>query len=404
MRWRPSLGLFTLAALASAPAHATFYPFYSSAAHQRNPQPVEVTANPSVSAASPQVISAAPALQRALPANVVPTRYYAPAYGAPVPASDAAAPVASAPGYVAPAYPAAASVAAPAVIAPPVYAPPAYTPPPPAPAPAVVASPYAAPAYAYSNSPAPAARRTRDQFYVGIEGYYDRYQERAPSLIEDGGFGSITYGYTHGFDSHWFAGIDGRGSYGQSIYKSISGTIAAIPAYELDQRLTGGYDFVGSSGIHLRPFIGLGARYYSEEAKGEVTNSSPPRVGYDRRITQLYLPIGMGIANRLGSYSLQSSFEFDPLLWGYVESRFQNLGAPQASNHQSKGFGLRGEMLLGDVDAQGMGWQFGPFLRYWNIEDSKVADCDGPVAGNGFCLLEPQNNRLQTGLTARFLF
>lgn len=364
--------VFALALTASGAAHAEFYPFYSSAAHQRSAAP-------------------APALQP-LPPGVVAPRYYAPAYGAPAPAPITTPPVVAA----APASPIAPS--------------PRFTPvenngaaiaPPPMPSPAPPPSAYAVSA----NGPiaAPSTPR-RDRFYVGVEGYYDRYKEPVVDLVEEGGYGSITYGYMHDFSPTWFAGLEGRASYGQSSYRSISGEIAAIPALEFDQRIRGGYDFAYSRDFHLRPFLGIAARYYSEEGKGEVTNSTPPRFGYDRRITQIYLPIGLDVENQLGGYSLHSSFEVDPLLWGYVESRFQNLGAPQASNHQARGYGLRGEMLLGNVNAYGTGWQFGPFIRYWDIDDSKNAECDGPVAGPGFCIIEPKNTRLQAGLTARFLF
>ncbi|MFM9890022.1 MAG: hypothetical protein ACKVOE_05160 [Rickettsiales bacterium] len=376
MRVRSLSLTFVFALAAIGPAHAEFYPFYSSAAHQR-------------------ATAATPALQP-LPPTVVAPRYYAPAYGAAVPAT------------IAPPSPAVTAAPSPAVIAPPVYtsapvaypapytAAPTYTPP------ASYPTPYAAPApaaEAKSSNP-----RRSNRFYVGVEGYYDRYKEPVVDLVEDGGFGSITYGYTHDFTPQWFAGLEGRASYGQSSYKSISGSIAAIPAFEFDQRIRGGYDFAYSPSFHLKPFIGIAARYYSEGGKGEVSNSSPPRFGYDRRITQIYLPIGVDLENRFAGYSIQSSFEVDPLLWGYVESRFQNLGAPQASNHQTSGYGLRGEVLLGNVDTYGTGWQFGPFVRYWDIDDSKTAECDGPVAGPGFCVLEPANTRLQAGLTARFLF
>ncbi len=408
--------LAVLIAASAGGAHAQYYPYYAGNATQRSaPQP--------------------------LPASVVPQRYYAPTYGnaAPVPVSAAstAAPVqniayaAPQPAMIAPPPPAAyiapapsyapatpvAAVPQPAVAnAAPIYAntAPAYT----------YAAAQPAPTYNYatngyqppaSTSPfnsyavaAPAQYRA-NRFYIGVHGYYDRYQEDSVDLENNGLYGGLDYGYTHYFTPNWFGGLQGRASYGQTDYKSISGEIARIPGYELDNRLLVGYDVNYASGTaknrHFKPYLGLGVRYYSEGGKGEVTNSSPPAAGYDRRITQLYMPVGFNYDFTAWGYDMSPSFEVDPLLYGYVQSRFQNIaGGQQASNIQHSGGGLRMAWLVGKQDDAGRGWQAGPFVNYWDMNDSELADCNGPVAGVGKCLVEPDNTRLQAGVTARLMF
>jgi hypothetical protein len=58
--------------------------------------------------------------------------------------------------------------------------------------------------------------------------------------------------------------------------------------------------------------------------------------------------------------------------------------------------------MMGQRYPNGMGWQFGPFLRYWNIPNSEF-DTNGAFAP-GVGAIEPKNTRLQVGAKLKFLF
>src|SRR6266852_9336325 len=71
------------------------------------------------------------------------------------------------------------------------------------------------------------------------------------------------------------------------------------------------------------------------------------------------------------------------------------------TNKQTHGYGLRGTLLA----ETGTPWgriAFGPFVRYWNIGESKpafVTFAGVPVEG-----FEPHNKTLEAGATLRFHF
>jgi hypothetical protein len=337
--------------------------------------------------------------QQRLPASVVPRRYYrnAPSttpYAAPVTHAAAvpaytpppSTPYASsgnglaplpaysapAPAYTAPAYPAPTTYSAPMAQAPGTYVartPQAYTPP-------------------------PRTATPDDSFTLGIEGYYDNYQEELVSLDSTGYFGGITASYEHSFNPDWYAAAELRAAYGSNDYESISGTIDGIPEWEVETRLLAGYTPRYYQQRPLRLYTGLGTRYFSDELKGEVTNLG--FAGYDRRIFQVYLPIGFTYQFAAYGLNFAPTIEYDKLLWGNVSSRLGTLGGPYRNieNEQTEGYGLRGELMMSQMDASGRGWQFGPFFRYWDIPDS---DVDG-----GF--IEPKNTRLQAGANVKYLF
>ena len=325
---------------------------------------------------------------RTLPESVVPARYYTDTTLAP-----------------------AAVEAAPAVIAPlptpirntPVEQPIAYV----APAPAYVAAPIA-PAYVPNNTPVndvvrvepsyaptPAPQRNgKNRFSLGIEGYYDEYQEDSVALTDTGMFGGINASYTHYFRDDWYGEIDLRAAYGSTDYESISGTIDDINQWETDSRILAGYDSTTQGGgQRIKAYLGLGNRYFVDELKGKT--ASLGGLGYDRRIYQLYLPIGVTYAFPAYGLTFTPNFEFDKLLWGNVSSRLGTIpGFQNIENEQTEGYGLRAEFMVGQTNENGRGWQFGPFVRYWDIPDSKV--------DAGF--IEPENTRLQAGAKLKVLF
>ncbi len=300
------------------------------------------------------------------------------------------------PAYTAPAAP------QPAVIAPPAAnayaAAPAATPayaPPPAPVAAPIArAPYTSPAYTYASQPAYRA----NSYSVGVEGYWDRYREDIASLESNSGYGALDLGWEHHYSPNWFSRTELRGGYGREDYKSISGSLDGTDQWEFDGRLLAGYDQSTGNGGHIKPYLGLDARYYRDEGKGGVTSLGFN--AYDRRIFQLMLPVGVTYDIPTGrGFHFLPTIEGGPLLYGNVSTRLENIpGYSQLENHQGSGYEVRGDFMLNDLDDAGRGLEFGPFVRYFHMEDSGT---DTIPAGT---FIEPKNSRLQLGAKMDYKF
>jgi len=233
-------------------------------------------------------------------------------------------------------------------------------------------------------------------YSVGVEGFRDVYNEPAATVDEHSNYGSVTAGYMW-TSRNYFTAIDARYSKGTSDYKSDSGTDNGTPQTETDTRLRFGTILPGN-GNTLEPYIGLGWRWFFDNGKGRFAyiNGSPNAFAYDRRINQLYLPIGITDHFASGSWMFSWTAEIDPLLYGIVKSRLAEGGDPaerNAVNHQTSGVGGRGEFMVGRKMGQ-CTVEAGPFIRYWNIRDSDIQEGG----------LEPQNNRMQYGVAMKILY
>lgn len=366
--------------------------------------------------AAPAPKPAAPPIHYAAPAPApMPAPTYAPApVAAPAPI---AAPVST--GFIAP---------APVLAASPAPAPITYAPPPPAmaaapvtvpAAPPVSGSPYTATPpssiyYAPAAAPAPYPDSTAEigtapayaaqssvspaEWRIGIEGFYDHYEE--PDLMEtDSYYGSLTASVDYINARDLYLGLDGRASYGEADYESNgTGTADGIAEQEYELRGKIGYSLM-NQGSGWIPYTGLAMRYYMMDGDGEI--SSTGAAFYDRNIFQVYMPFGAQFAGRSGSWRIRSFLEADLLLYGNVESKLGAIpGFEDANNRQEfgKGGGVRGELMFGQDMAHGGGYEFGPFFRYWSVDDSET---DSQAAGT---FLEPENDRIQVGAALRYKF
>ena len=235
-----------------------------------------------------------------------------------------------------------------------------------------------------------------EQFSIGIQAYRDTYDEPDLNVKTSTDFYGATASYTNRDNAHYFWTVEGKIARGEASYDSPSGILNSIPEYEGDIRLTYGKDFPLENGW-ISPYIGLGTRIYRMQGKGLVTDLG--FWAYDRRIDQLYLPIGATWRSLLGWWTISSTLEVDPLLFGQVNSRLTNGGGPNVVNKQSafSGYGIRGEMMIG-IPTKAQTIEFGPFFRYWNVRDSKIE------VWPPWAYYEPYNERLQYGLEARILF
>jgi hypothetical protein len=234
------------------------------------------------------------------------------------------------------------------------------------------------------------------QMSLGVEGFYDNYKEPDPgvSVDTDAMYGSLTAGYAWGHDT--IAAVDARGSYGEADYSSVSGTSENDPQFELEARARIGARESFMDGA-VMPYIGIGGRAYYDHSEGTVTTLG--YIGYDRKITQLYIPIGLDMSFPSGPWTIKPTLEYDQLIYGRVESDLGSIpGYSNITNEQHKGYGLRASVMFAHQWGRRI-WEIGPFVRYWDIPESDVtAD-----AANRFWV-EPDNQRLQAGLTLKVLF
>lgn len=243
---------------------------------------------------------------------------------------------------------------------------------------------------------------------VGAEGFYDDYKESQGNVDDHTNYGSFTAGYTRDFGNYFFS-ANGRVSYGTDNYSSDTGSSSGAPQWETEGRLRGGVTLHMNGGDTLSPYAGVGVRWFTDEGKDIVTTTG--FTGYDRRITQYYIPIGAtythSLRNSLGEgWTISPNLEVDPVPYGSVSSRLGSLGPPfeNVVNNQHSGFGVRSEVMLGEYTGAGFTWQAGPFVRYWYFPDSDASACGAPFLPAGDCGIEPKNTRIQAGLAVRVLW
>jgi hypothetical protein len=247
---------------------------------------------------------------------------------------------------------------------------------------------------------------SKDHFGFGVEGFHDEYKEPSLDLTDKTNYGSVTAYYSREISKKTFFSLDGRASYGKDDYSSPSGTLSGTPQIEFDIRGRFGRTYPLWGG-DISPYTGLGLRYFLDEGKGYV--SSLGAQAYDRRIMQLYIPIGASFNFMTNSgWSITPQAEGDIMFFGTVDSRLTNvIGGgflDPAYNDQRLGFGFRSELMFG----KSMGSysiQAGPFLRYWTVNKSNSTEYFDAVTNLPVgAVYEPKNNRTQVGVAVRVLW
>lgn len=267
-----------------------------------------------------------------------------------------------------------------------------------APAPVAQVAPVRPPA-PLSPAPAPATARSAaiagccvDVWHFGVEGFWDRYQEESLYLRNHAYYGSLFAQYTHYWQSPWFTTLSGRGSYGDNDYKSPDGVKRGIAQWEFEGRITGGRRFAISPSWSISPYIGIGARYFHDDASGLITSGNAAL--YDRDIFQVYAPVGFTTEVSAYGWRFLPSAEYGHLLYGQVDSSLGDVpGYYDVTNHQHSGYELRADLLVSPDSSGRSPWLFGPFIRYWHFNNS-----DEATAPDGRRWVEPDNNRIQAGV------
>jgi len=189
---------------------------------------------------------------------------------------------------------------------------------------------------------------------------------------------------------------EGRLSYGWVDY-SNSGTMDDIDDYIWELRGLGGYDFSVLKASILTPYIGIGYRYLNDDMSGRV--SSTGAYGYERESNYIYSPIGVRFITDLkNGWSFGAMAEYDIFWWGKQISHLSDVdpGYNDPKNRQTRGYGLRGSVEL-QKKVKKVDFAIEPFIRYWNIKESKHTDWTwyGVKIGEVY---EPKNHSTEYGI------
>jgi outer membrane protein W len=211
----------------------------------------------------------------------------------------------------------------------------------------------------------------------------------------------VEYLGTYAFQNDWF--VLGQIDYSNGPVKySGTGTASGIPQYYVNLKAALGRDFAFSSFV-LSPYIGIGYRYLDQALGGTVTSTGA--LGYDRRSTYNYIPIGVThrFAVNDNKAKLETTLEYNYLISG---NQYSGLAAvnPYLSNQnnaQNSGYGINLTILYKQDQ-----WGFGPYYKYWNIADSQTNINRGLAAGipYAYTTKEPANTTNEFGLKLTYSF
>jgi hypothetical protein len=241
---------------------------------------------------------------------------------------------------------------------------------------------------------------TRRGWEVG--GQVSKYRYEEPAFPGFGGMnlkgnrGGIVGAYNFTNAAHVYSRIDGRVSYGSLKYEG-SGTLEEVPDWSVEVRAVVGKDFLVGDNVALSPYIGLGYRYLYNDLRGYSVVGNSIYVGYRRYSNYVYVPLGLTARFRTGErWVVAPTVEYDAFLGGrqYSQLTDTGIGYSDASNTQKHGYGYRAYLML-----ENGRWAFGPWLQYWNIEDS-----DSVPIGLGRVAMEPANWTREYGVELRYRF
>ena len=250
---------------------------------------------------------------------------------------------------------------------------------------------------------------TAPGFDAGFLFSHYRYQEHLVPNTEFMHQTGLKYGFsidgTAVFPQEFFLTGDVHMSFGQNDYWSApSGKISNFASDVMgDARLLGGKDFVYGDtpnavlSFDISPYTGIGFRDL-------YNDSSKISGGYRRNSEYFYVPLGLTNRFRISSDArIAFNGEYDLLLLGRQTSYLNDatITAPNAVNDQNHGYGVRGSVMY-----ERRRWAVGPFVDYWNINQSNVTYYEGYTGSSPaiYSLTEPHNQTLEYGMQARYHF
>ncbi len=249
----------------------------------------------------------------------------------------------------------------------------------------------------------------RHTFDIGTEVYHNRYTERDVGVFITGAmtgyYGRYMYRPAYGnFLNNSIINVyrlEGRFSQGKVDYKGSAPDRRTDKTYEI--RGIVGKEYILSDQSRVTPYFGFGYRYLLDPSNGHSSTNDGINffAGYDRKSHYFYIPIGATVdIPAADNTEISLNVEYDYFLQGTQKSylsdidQFNSSPSFDVSDHQDKGFGIRGSIrLLKHFDPIDIYME--PFIRFWNIEDSKVDQT--VILGNSELGLEPHNTTTEIG-------
>jgi len=162
-----------------------------------------------------------------------------------------------------------------------------------------------------------------------------------------------------------------------------------------------GKDYYMGQEFLLTPYIGFGYRYLLDRGNGQITNTG--YWGYDRKSHYYYIPVGVDLIIKMTSkWEIDPNLEYDIFLQGLQKSfmsdgdQFSGANIADVTNHQSHGYGLRGSIKFLRHGSK-VDYYVEPYIRYWNIRQSKLSAFIVNDSPTGLYLVEPENNTVEVG-------
>lgn len=240
---------------------------------------------------------------------------------------------------------------------------------------------------------------TQDGKEIGFTLSKYRYEEPGVMYLNGFKFG-IDASEIITFKNFWYLRSDGRLAGGLTDYFG-TGTMENILDIYYEGRLLLGKDFQIDELSIVSPFFGLGGRVLFNDLRG-ITSTG--RIGYRRLSTYFYIPVGIIHRIKLKEkVILSTTLEFDHLVIGSQKSYLSDLlvGCSDVVNIQRNGFGLKVSSMY-----EKNNWSVGPFLHYWNIEQSDYAITNvmNDVTTASFFWVEPHNYTAEFGIRLSYKY
>ena len=162
-----------------------------------------------------------------------------------------------------------------------------------------------------------------------------------------------------------------------------------------------GKDYFMGQEFLVTPYVGLGYRYLLDRGNGQLTNTG--YWGYDRKSHYYYVPVGADVVIKMtNKWEIDPNLEYDIFIQGLQKSfmsdgdQFSGLNISDVTNHQNHGYGLRGAIKFlwhGSI----VDYYVEPYIRYWNVRQSKLSPFIINGSPTGLYLVEPENNTVEVG-------
>ncbi len=222
-------------------------------------------------------------------------------------------------------------------------------------------------------SPVQAHAQTRPGFEVGAQLFDYKYRERFEGeavASDDGTFIGLTASYVETIGSGWFLRAATSTGSGEVDYSSDDGNIEDVSQYIAQVDFHIGRDFRVGDATTLTAFTGVGGRALDDQSGGKETEQAA--LGYDREVGYSYIPVGLAASIPVGRMSLAVSAQYNWLFGGTAKSEFSQIDPefPDVKLDLDGGYGIEASAMLSAPLGRNR-VRFGPFLRHWNIEQSK---------------------------------